>query len=56
MHLHDHLDSNEDENNHDGNSNIDDEDLAHEEGEYTFENGAVYNGQWLGRFRHGFGK
>ena len=26
-----------------------------ENGEYTFENGAVYKGQWLGRFRHGFG-
>ena len=27
-----------------------------EEGEYTFENGAVYNGQWQGRMRHGFGE
>ena len=31
-------------------------DLQREEGEYTFENGAVYCGQWLGRYRHGYGK
>ena len=30
--------------------------LQKEEGEYTFENGAIYKGQWLGRFRHGYGK
>ena len=37
-------------------SDDEEEDLIKEEGEYTFENGAVYSGQWLGRLRHGFGK
>lgn len=27
-----------------------------DEGEYTFENGAIYNGQWMGNLRHGFGE
>jgi len=26
-----------------------------EEGEYVFQNGAVYNGQWKGNQRHGYG-
>lgn len=32
------------------------EDETQEDGEYTFENGAVYNGQWRGRMRHGHGE
>ena len=30
--------------------------MQRDQGEYTFENGAIYCGQWLGRYRHGYGK
>ena len=26
-----------------------------EEGEYVFNNGAIYKGQWKGNMRHGYG-
>jgi hypothetical protein len=39
----------------DDDSDPDENDPELEQGEYTFENGAVYSGQLKGRFRHGHG-
>jgi hypothetical protein len=49
------LESDEEGQNEDASDQEDEEEAKYEEGEYTFENGAVYCGQWLGRFRHGTG-
>ena len=44
-----------DEDNLDDDSDPDEDDPELEQGEYTFENGAIYSGQLKGRFRHGQG-